>query len=122
MEHLHALEGKSTKDQWRKEDKEKIYAVKEYLDRAYLDPLTMKSLTYEFGLNEFKLKKGYKHFFNTTVFGYILHLRMQKAKALLSDPQMTISDVAQFIGYNNTGSFSYEFKKRFGYSPSQGGR
>ena len=82
----------------------------------------MKDLTYEFGLNEFKLKKGYKHFFNTTVFGYILHLRMQKAKALLSDPQMTISDVAQFVGYNNTGSFSYEFKKRFGHSPSQGGR
>ena len=122
MEHLHTLEGTSTKEQWRKEDKEKIFAVKEYLDRAYLDPLTMKSLTYEFGLNEFKLKKGYKHFFNTTVFGYILHLKMQKAKALLSDPQMTISDVAQFIGYNNTGSFSYEFKKRFGYSPSQGVR
>jgi AraC family transcriptional activator of pyochelin receptor len=122
MEHLHTLQLTTTKEKWRKEDQEKIFAVKEYLDRAYLDPLTMKDLTYEFGLNEFKLKKGYKHFFNTTVFGYILHLRMLKAKALLSDPQMTISDVAQFIGYNNTGSFSYEFKKRFGYSPSQRGR
>jgi AraC family transcriptional regulator, transcriptional activator of the genes for pyochelin and ferripyochelin receptors len=122
VEHMHALQGMSTKDQWRKEDKEKIFAVKEYLDNAYLQPLTMKDLTYEFGLNEFKLKKGFKHFFNTTVFGYILYLRMQKAKALLADPQMTISDVAQFIGYNSTGSFSAEFKKRFGYSPSEIGR
>lgn len=122
MEHLHTLQLTSMKEKWRKEDQEKIFAVKEYLDRAYLHPLTMKDLTYEFGLNEFKLKKGYKHFFNTTVFAYILHLRMLKAKALLSDPQMTISEVAQFIGYNNTGSFSYEFKKRFGYSPSQRGR
>ncbi len=122
MEHLHTLQGISTKEQWRKEDKEKIFAVKEYLDSAYLEPLTLKHLTYHFGLNEFKLKKGYKHFFNTTVFGYILHLRMQKAKALLSDSQMTISDIAQFIGYNNTGSFSYEFKKRYGYSPREVGR
>jgi AraC-like DNA-binding protein len=119
MEHLHTLQGTSAKDQWRKEDKEKIFGVKEYLDRSYLEALTMKDITYEFGLNEFKLKKGFKHFFNATVFGYILHLRMEKAKALLCDPQMTISDVAQFVGYNNTGSFSYEFKKRFGYSPSQ---
>jgi AraC-like DNA-binding protein len=119
MEHLPVLQGVSKKDQWRKDDKEKIFAVKEYLDGAYLEPLTMKDLTYEFGLNEFKLKKGYKYFFNTTVFGYILHLRMQKAKELLNDPQWTISDVAQFVGYNNTGSFSYEFKKRFGFSPSQ---
>jgi AraC family transcriptional activator of pyochelin receptor len=122
MEHLHTLQGVSSKEQWRKEDKEKIFAVKEYLDSAYLEPLTMKDLTYQFGLNEFKLKKGYKHFFNTTVFGYILYLRMQKAKALLSDPQMTISHVAEFIGYNNTGSFSSEFKKRFGYCPSDVGR
>ena len=118
MEHLHTLQAVSIKEQWRREDKEKIFAVKEYLERVYLEPLTLKNLTYEFGLNEFKLKKGFRHFFNTTVFGYILHLRMQKAKALLNDTQMTISDVAQFIGYNNTGSFSYEFKKRFGYSPS----
>jgi AraC-like DNA-binding protein len=122
MEHLHTLQGISAREQWRKEDKEKIFAVKEYLDSAYLEPLTMKDLTYQFGLNEFKLKKGYKHFFNTTVFGYVLHLKMQKAKALLRDSQMTISDIAQFIGYNNTGSFSYEFKKRFGYSPREAGK
>jgi AraC family transcriptional regulator, transcriptional activator of the genes for pyochelin and ferripyochelin receptors len=118
MEHLHS-QPSTAKDQWRKEDIEKMFAVKEYVEHAYLEPLTLKDLTYAFGLNEFKLKKGYKHFFNTTVFGHILQLRMQKAQDLLKEKQMTISEVAQFIGYNNTGSFSYEYKKRFGLSPSQ---
>lgn len=119
MEHLHSLQTSPGKSEWRKEDKEKILAVKEYIEHAYLEPLTLKALTHAFGLNEFKLKKGYKHFFNTTVFGHILQLRMQKAHDLLNDQQMSISEVAQFIGYDNTGSFSYEYKKRFGYSPSQ---
>ncbi|SHH89121.1 AraC-type DNA-binding protein [Chryseolinea serpens] len=119
MEHLHALQTASGKESWRREDKEKMLAVKEYIERSYLEPLTLKELTYAFGLNEFKLKKGYRHFFNTTVFGHILQLRMQKAQHLLSEHQMTISEVAQFVGYNNTGSFSYEYKKRFGHSPSQ---
>jgi hypothetical protein len=32
---------------------------------------------------------------------------MEKAKALLRDQQMAISDVAQFIGYSNTGSLIF---------------
>ena len=119
MEQLHSLQASGTKDQWRKEDKEKMQAVKEYIERSYLEPLTLKELTQAFGLNEFKLKKGYKYFFNTTVFEHIIQLRMQKASELLTTRQMSIGDVALFIGYNNTSSFSYEYKKRFGYSPSQ---
>jgi AraC family transcriptional regulator, transcriptional activator of the genes for pyochelin and ferripyochelin receptors len=119
MEHLHSLQSASTKEAWRKEDREKIFAVKEYIEKVYLESLTLKDFTYAFGLNEFKLKKGFKHFFNTTVFGYILDLRLRKAKELLNERKMNVSEVAEFIGYNNTGSFSYEFKKRFGYSPKQ---
>jgi len=119
MEHLHSLQSSPGKQQWRKEDREKIFAVKEYIEHSYLQPLTLKELTYSFGLNEFKLKKGYKHFFNTTVFEHILQLRMRKANDLLSERRLSIADVASFIGYNNPGSFSYEYKKRFGYSPRQ---
>jgi|GEM_PF-1570130 len=119
MEHLHSLQTSTNKENWKKEDKDKMEAVREYIGRNYLEPLTLKDLTLSFGLNEFKLKKGYKYFFNTTVFEHILQLRMQKAGELLREQQMTVADVATYIGYNNTGSFSYEYKKRFGYSPRQ---
>jgi AraC family transcriptional regulator, transcriptional activator of the genes for pyochelin and ferripyochelin receptors len=119
MEHLHSLQVSPIKETWKSEDREKIFAVREYIEKAYLESLTLKDFTYAFGINEFKLKKGFKHFFNTTVFGYILDLRMRKAKELLNERQMNVSEVAEFIGYNNTGSFSFEFKKRFGYSPSR---
>lgn len=119
MEQLYALQSSREKEKWSNTDRDKIFAVRDYIEHAYLKPLTLKELIYKFELNEFKLKKGFQYFFQTTVFGYVLHLRMQKAKDLLKEQRMNISEVAYFIGYNNTGSFSSEFKKRFGYSPSQ---
>jgi len=64
------------------------------------------------------LKKEYKLIFKTTLFGHIHHMRMQKAKHLRREKEMSVSEMAYRIGYNNVRSFSSEFRKRFGYSPS----
>ena len=119
MEQLHTHQALHPGEKWRPADKDKLISVKEFIDEHYLDPLTLKEIASTFGLNEFKLKKGYKHFFQATVFGHIHHLRMQKAKQLLQEKEMNVSETAYFIGYNNVSSFSAEFKKRFGYNPSR---
>jgi AraC family transcriptional regulator, transcriptional activator of the genes for pyochelin and ferripyochelin receptors len=106
-------------DCWSGEDKDKLYAVKNYIENSFLDEFSLKDITYKFALNEFKLKKGYKQFFGTTVFGDVHHLRMHKAKVLLEEKAMNVSEAAFHIGYNNVSSFCTEFKKRFGYSPGR---
>jgi AraC-like DNA-binding protein len=100
-------------------DNEKLKAVRDFIETNYLMPLTLAQLVQQFGLNEFKLKKGYKALFNTTVFGHIHQLRMQKARQLLTERVMNVSETADFIGYNNVSSFSAEYKKRFGHSPGR---
>jgi len=100
-------------------DIEKLSAVKDFIENHYLEPLSLSGLCKTFSLNEFKLKKGYKELFQTTAFGHINSLRMEKARQLLSQKIMTIAEIADFIGYKNMGSFSSEFKKRFGYAPSK---
>ena len=100
-------------------DVEKLSVVKAYIESNYLEPLSLAGLCKSFSLNEFKLKKGYKLLFNTTVFGHINSLRMDKARLLLSQKQMTVSEIADFIGYKSIGSFSAEYKKRFGCAPSK---
>jgi two-component system, response regulator YesN len=42
---------------------------------------------------------------------------MENAKQLLKDKQLKIMDVANLVGYSNSGYFSTVFKKRFGQSP-----
>jgi len=117
IDQVHALQSSASKEYWSPADKEKLYAVKEFIATSYLEPLSLKQLTRQFGLNEFKLKKGYKYFFQTTVFGDIHRLRMQQARHLLTERMMNVTDVAYHIGYNNLSSFSYAFKKVFGFNP-----
>ena len=113
-----ATEGKPN-CHWTIADREKLYAVKDYIENTYLEEFSLKELTYKFNLNEFKLKKGYKQLFETTVFGHVHQLRMKKAQTLLQNKAMNVSEAAYFIGYNNVSSFCTEFKRRFGYSPGK---
>jgi AraC family transcriptional activator of pyochelin receptor len=119
MEQAQAATDCTSENNWTAADRDKLYAIKSYIESAYLEAFSLKDLTYRFGLNEFKLKKGYKQLFQTTVFGHVHQLRMQKARLLLQDKAMTVSEAAFFIGYNNVSSFCTEFKKQFGYSPGR---
>ena len=69
-------------------------------------------------LQEFKLKKGFRELFGTTVFGYVLQLRMHHARRLL-EQGTTVSEAAFMVGYQNVSSFCVEFRKRYGYSPGR---
>lgn len=107
------------KDCISKADKEKLKAVREFIQVNYLSPLSLAKISAEFGLNEFKLKKGYKELFHTTVFNHIHDCRMLQAKQLLEEGYLNISQVSDFIGYSNIAAFSGSFKKKFGYTPSR---
>jgi len=117
MDQVHNIRANTVKEYWSPADQEKLYAVKEFIATSYLEPLSLTALTRQFGLNEFKLKKGYKYFFQTTVFSDIHRLRMQQARHLLREGMMNVTETAYHIGYNNVSSFSHAFKKVFGFNP-----
>ncbi|HTE32634.1 MAG TPA: AraC family transcriptional regulator [Chryseolinea sp.] len=119
MHQVQTIAGRKDDHRWSVSDNEKLHAVRNYIESNYLDDFSLKDLTYKFNLNEFKLKKGYKQLFQTTVFGHVLLLRMQKAKTMLEENAMNVSEAGFFIGYENVSSFCAEFKKRFGYSPGR---
>lgn len=98
-------------------DKEKLVALYDYVNNNYLESLTLSKLAKRFTLNEFKIKKGFKQLYNQTVFNYILTLRMQKAKELLMETDMTVSEVSDMIGYSSVHNFSNSFYKMYNYRP-----
>jgi len=72
------------------------------------------------GLNEYKLKHGFKEIFQTTVFGYLAEKRLELARDYLIDPNKSITDIADLLGYSSIQHFSFAFKKKFGHSPKEG--
>ncbi len=103
----------------RKRDLDKMHAVKEYLLAHLASPLTLLGLARQFNTNEYMLKKGFKEVFGTTVFGFWNDAKMEEAKKMLLQQDVTINQVSDRIGYKNPQHFSTAFKRKFGYVPSK---
>jgi AraC-like DNA-binding protein len=100
-------------------DLEKLHAAREYVRCNMLNPFTLGQVARYSGLNDFKLKRGFRQIFGTTVFGYLNELRLNYAKQLLVDSSYTIAETAHTIGYSEPHSFTKAFKKQFGFLPSE---
>jgi AraC-like DNA-binding protein len=82
------------------------------------EPPTLAALARTAGLNETKLKGGFRHHFGTSVFGYLRKARMEEARRLLATRQLNVSEVAIRVGYLNPSKFAAAFRREFGTSPS----
>ena len=109
--------GTELKTVLRKEDIEKIYFAKEIIQRNIQEPFSLLQLSEQTGLNDFKLKKGFKELFGTTVFGYLNDIRMEQAKMLILEGVMSIAAISEIVGYKNPQHFTVAFKKKHGFLP-----
>lgn len=94
-----------------------IYHAKEILLKHLDNPPSLMALARRVGLNDRKLKQGFRIVFGTTVFGLLHDYRMELAHKLLVEGNMSVTQVAQTVGYASLGSFSSAFRKKFGTSP-----
>jgi AraC-like DNA-binding protein len=101
-----------------KTDKERIIAVRDLVIEKADSPPNLSSIARAVGLNEYKLKRGFKEMFNTTVFGYLTEQRLYLAQRYLRDTQKTASEIALQLGYATPQHFNNAFKKKFGFTPA----
>ena len=50
---------------------------------------------------------------------YIIDLRMDEAKNLITEKSLTLKDIAHSVGFSDYNYFARTFKKRTGYTPSE---
>lgn len=101
----------------RASEVDRVYHAKEILLKHHDNPPSLIQLARQVGLNDRKLKQGFRQVFGTTVFGYLHHYRMELAHKLLIQGNMNITEVALKVGYVSLPSFSNAFRKKFGISP-----
>jgi AraC-like DNA-binding protein len=100
-------------------DRKKLQSVKEYIDKNFLNPASLESLTRDFGLNEFKLKRGFKTMFETSPIKYLQGKRLTFALTLLRDTNKSIKEISYEIGYSHAANFTNAFVKKFGKAPER---
>ncbi|WP_028375587.1 helix-turn-helix domain-containing protein [Leeuwenhoekiella sp. MAR_2009_132] len=90
--------------------------IQSHLDQSLI---SLRDLAHTFGTNEYKLKKGFKELYGTTVYKFQMEERLKKAVLLLESTKIQIKVISKLVGFSDVAHFSRSFKKRYGYSPSQ---
>lgn len=98
-------------------DEHVLHEVKAYLDEHYLHPCSLDGLSKRFGLNEFKLKHGFKRLFDVSPIRYMQQKRLQFSLVLLRDSNKTVKEIADMIGYGHAANYTAAFTRMFTRPP-----
>ncbi|HHV13363.1 MAG TPA: response regulator [Clostridiales bacterium] len=94
-----------------------VEQIKAYIDSHYQERITRDSIGDIAFYNTAYLAKLFKKKYDRSLGSYILDCRMERAKELLLTSNLSISEIALEIGYDNFTYFSRLFKKKTGYAP-----
>lgn len=99
-------------------DVERLERARRLLIERMSGPPSLTELARAVGLNEFKLKSGFRELFGAPVFGYLRAQRMERARRLLVEHRLSVTEVATHVGYSNASKFARAFREHFGVPPS----
>lgn len=96
-----------------------IPAIK-YLERSYQNPkLSNAELAEKCNISEVYFRRIFAEAYKTTPKQFIVDIRINKAKQLLSDGFLKVGAVAEQCGFSNQYHFCRLFKKKTGLTPTE---
>lgn len=93
--------------------------IAEYLEQHLSEDITLGKLTSEFAINRNKLNALFMEQTSMTCLSYLLNLRMDLAKIMLSKTELPIGEISVRVGYPDPNYFTKVFREKTGKTPSQ---
>jgi len=94
-------------------------AIKRYIDPHYKDPLTLEQLSEEAHMNKYYLSHAFKREYGVSPINYLISRRIDESKYLLAETDLSMSQIAQLLGFSSLSYFSQVFRKAHGSSPME---
>jgi transcriptional regulator GlxA family with amidase domain len=92
--------------------------ITRFLDTQLHNQISVGRLATHCGTSERSLLRHFHTHFGTSPLGYIQHLRVERAKALLEATQLSFDEVVERCGYSDVPSFRKLFKRETSLTPA----
>ena len=102
-------------------DEKDIYVkqIIKYLHENYDYDIKMEQLSEKMHLHPNYLHRIFKESMDCTIMSYLNDIRIEKAKLLISQTDIPITEISGFIGMNSSQYFSKVFKQQIGTTPTE---
>lgn len=95
-----------------------VKKVTDYMRERLGAPIGLDDLAGVAGLSRFHFCTAFREATGTTPHEWLVRLRIEKARHLLADPKLPITDIALAVGYETPSSFAVAFRKIAGTTPT----
>lgn len=102
------------------QDRQLVDKATQYVDDNISDSsLNVEAMAKAMGMSRVQLYKRLLPITGSTPTEFIREIRLRRAEQLLRESQLSVSEVAYKVGFNNPRYFSKYFKEMYGIMPSQ---
>lgn len=94
-----------------------LHQIYEYVNEHYANEISLSEMANTLHLNYSYLSSYFKQRTQENLTTYISRVRVDKAKELLMDPRLSVSEISRLTGFSEHNYFSKVFKKMTGRTP-----
>ena len=94
-------------------------AVRRYIDLHFKEALTLEQLAEEGHMNKFYLSHAFKREYGVSPINYMISRRIEESKCLLAETDLSLSQIAQLLGFSSLSYFSQVFHRTQSISPKE---
>src|ERR671923_2583097 len=95
-----------------------LLRAKDLIDRSYAQELDVETLARAANASPAHFSRSFKRAFGETPHKYLQRRRIERAKELLRESDLTVTEVCLEVGFQSLGSFSTVFRALVGEPPS----
>ena len=97
----------------------RIAAAVAYMSERVGESLRVEEVAAVCGLSTFHFSRRFKAIVGKAPHGYLTHLRIERAKALLQETDLEVSTVAGKVGFATHSHFTTTFRRFMGVPPAR---
>lgn len=94
-------------------------AVKRYIDIHFKEALTLEQLAEEAHMNKYYLSHSFKKEYGISPVNYLISRRIDESRYLLAETDLSMSQIAQLLGFSSLSYFSQVFRRTQDISPME---
>lgn len=94
-----------------------VTEIKKYIQANYIQPIKISDIANKLNINRSHLYRIFKSEMGIGVEDYIISIRINHAKSLLKDTELSVNTIATLVGYKNYTTFFKMFKQTVGITP-----
>lgn len=100
-------------------DQQRIKAIMAYINEHYMEKVSLEEIASVVNISKGECCRFFKRVVKCTVFEYVMNYRINRSIGLLRETDMTVSQIADAVGFGSASYYIESFKRQVSCTPKE---